>query len=182
MIVEAMNGAMNGRMNGGTMTGTPKEIGNQFIDFDKYVQKELTATKAQIKEFFGTVTASTKGDFTCTICKNTLFEPRMCVKCQNARYCKICVDKHVDKNDDWKNPPKCLKCSKAIDTGNLKPDVMGKLNATMFSFQHKGNAVTIPYIDIAKYFTENVFRKEIDCLLECNTKFDSLEEAYKHFE
>ena len=59
---------------------------------------------------------------------------------------------------------------------------MGKLNASMCSFQHLGNAVTVPYIDLSKYFTDNIYRKEVLCPLECNTKFDSLEEAFKHFD
>ena len=160
-----------------------KKISDQLYDYDKFVKQELNATKVQIKEFFSTISTSdskVSSDYTCTICKNLLFEPRICQKCTNAKYCKICVDKHVDKNDDWKNPPKCLKCNKNIEVGNLKPTDLGKLNSYVFNISVGGQVIKLPYIDIQTYFQDNIFKKVTKCPLDCHQSFDSMLASQEH--
>ena len=92
------------------------------------------------------------------------------------------MDNHIDKNDDWKNPPKCFKCNKAIDCGNMNPAAFQKLNDSAVTFMNGGESVSIPYIQVAKYFSENIFRKEVKCPLKCGAKYDSLDDAMAHFD
>ena len=53
-----------------------KRIADQENEFQKFIDKELTATKQQIQEFFKNVLANdskVKADFSCLICKGIIF-------------------------------------------------------------------------------------------------------------
>ena len=58
----------------------------------------------------------------CSLCKNILIKPVMCMKCQNA-YCKKCIDKWKEKNEKCPNG-----CDSADYQNNLsKKDILSKL-------------------------------------------------------
>ena len=90
----------------------------------------------------------------CPLCLNVLFNPHMCMKCQNV-YCKKCID-------DWSK--KSEKCPNRCEEPNYKRSLVKNEILSRLQFKCKKCGSSISYDDMQKHYEncnpEKHYKKE----------------------
>ena len=106
------------------------EFANQRKQYEEQLDYELGLTEQERKEIINNAVDASKvapAEFACKLCFKTVFEPKICLGCNEALFCKLCLDEHLENSEVG---PQCPACEKGEGFDMPNEELMLKLSET----------------------------------------------------